>query len=280
MQDDDDGHDAFDDDADEEVRVPALETPLDLAFERARADPEETPAFYEALFAATIFLPIDGAFDEDGNESEQGATAIMPILYEMDDVPTLMIFDTEERLARWTDEPLDYIGLSGHQFFSMFEGDQQVALNMGVAPSSVVLPTTIVEWLHGRAMEVADSEEIQPGTSIEVAPPPELSMEAVARITARIAGLRREIDEAVFFTLGVDVATEEAKRRVVLGVALSDYGVADAEAVAHALAETARGVFEGERPVEVALLSSDSQLMERAREVGQVVPVVQLGMLH
>lgn len=261
-------------------RVPAMETPLDLAFERARVDPEETASFYEALFAATVFMPIDGAFDEDGNESESEARSISPILYEVEDVATLMIFDTEDRLARWTDEPIDYVGLTGQQFFAMFEGDQQVALNIGVAPSSVIIPINTVGWLHQRAIEEVESEVVGAGSAVEVAPPPELTTEAVARITARIAGLRREIDEAVFFTLGTDLAIEEGIRRVVLGIALSDAGVADAEAVAHSLAETARGVFDGERQVEVALLSAESELMEKARAVGLVVPVVQVGMLH
>lgn len=278
MMDDDDGE--FAGEAEPEERVPAMETPLDLAFERARSDPEETAAFYDTLFAATVFMPIDGAFDEDGNASETEARAIAPILYEVENVPTLMVFDTEDRLARWTDEPVDYVGLSGAQFFAMFEGEQQVALNIGVAPSSVVIPVDTVSWLHDRAVEAVESEEIPPGAALELAPPPELSTEAVARITARIAGLRREIDEAVFFTLGTDLATEEGIRRVVLGVALSDAGVADAEAVAHALAETARGVFEGERQVEIALLSAESELMEKARAVGLIVPVVQVGMLH
>ena len=260
--------------------APSIETPLDLAFERARNDPEETAAFYDALFAATVFLPIDRAFDDDGNESGEAASAIEPIFYEVENEATLLIFDTEERLALWTDEPVDYVGLTGRQLFEMFDGGQQVALNIGVAPSSVVIPAEMVTWLHERAAEEGESEEIAAGTALEVMPPPDLDTEIVARIAARIAGLRREVDEAVFFSLGVDAGQDEAERRVVLGIAASQQGLRDAEAVAEALAETARGAFDGSRPVEVALLSASSPLMEKARKVGLNLPVVQVGSIH
>lgn len=267
-------------DDEDEVLRPSIETPLDLAFERARNDPEETAGFYDALFAATVFLPIDGAYDDDGNDSEAEASAIEPIFYEVEDAPTLLIFDTEERLANWTDVPIDYVGLTGRQLFAMFDGEQQVALNIGVAPSSVVIPVSVVSWLHEKAVETMESEDIEPGTALEVAPPPKLAPEIVARIAARIAGLRKEVDEAVFFSLGIDTAQDESERRVVLGVAVSQAGAADAEAVASALADTARGAFDGARHVEVALLSADSPLMEKARKVGFNLPVVQVGSLH
>ncbi len=270
----------MDDDAPDEILAPSIETPLDLAFERARNDPEETAGFYDALFAATVFLPIDRAFDDDGNESEAAASAIEPIFYEVEEKATVLIFDTEERLATWTDEPIDYVGLTGRQLFEMFDGEQQVALNIGVAPSSVVIPTEMVTWLHDRAVEAGESDEIPAGTALEVTAPPALDPEIVARIAARIAGLRKEVDEAVFFSLGTDAAQDEAERRVVLGVAASQAGLRDAEAVAEALAETARGAFDGSRPVEVALLSASSPLMEKARKVGLNLPVVQVGSIH
>jgi len=263
-----------------ESLAPSIETPLDLAFERARNDPEETAGFYDALFAATVFLPIDRAFDDEGNESEAAASAIEPIFYEVEDAATVLIFDTEERLATWTDEPIDYVGLTGRQLFEMFDGEQQVALNIGVAPSSVVIPVEMVKWLHERAAEGGQSDEVQAGAALEVTAPPELDTEIIARIAARIAGLRREIDEAVFFSLGIDAGQADAERRVVLGVATSQEGLRDAEAVAEALAETARGAFDGTRPVEVALLSANSPLMEKARKVGLNLPVIQVGSIH
>jgi len=268
------------DDDSAEALAPSIETPLDLAFERARNDPEETAGFYDALFAATIFLPIDRAFDDDGNQSEASASAIEPIFYDVEGEPTLLIFDTEERLAIWTEEPIDYVGLTGRQLFEMFDGGQQVALNINVAPSSVIISVETVTWLHERAVETGNSDEVVAGTALEVTAPPALDTEVVARIAARIAGLRREIDEAVFFSLGIDAGQDEAERRVVLGVATSEQGLRDANAVAEALAETARGAFDGTRPVEVALLAANSPLMDKARKVGLNLPVVQVGSIH
>lgn len=264
----------------QEIQHPAIETPLDLAFERARNDPEETAGFYDALFAAVVFMPIDGAFDDEGNESDAEASAISPVFYEVEGNATLLIFDTEDRLAQWTNEPVDYVGLTGKQLFAMFDGEQQVALNIGVAPSSVVIPSEAVGWLHERAVTEGESEEVPAGAVLDVTPPPDLSPEIVARIAARIAGLRREVNEAVFFSLGIDAGQDEAERRVVLGVAVSEAGMAEADSVAQALADTAMGAFDGQRPVEVALLNADSPLMEKARKVGLNLPVVQVGSIH
>lgn len=267
-------------DISEDTAGQQIETALDLAFERARANPDETPAFYDALFSATIFLPIEGAYDEAGEESTEDASSIAPILYEIEDLPTLMIFDTEDRLARWAEEPLDYVGMTGRQLFSMFDSEQQVALNLGVAPSSVVIPQEVVEWLHERAQDPLQAEEVAQGSSIDVTPPPELPSEALARITARIAGLRRDLDEAVIFSLAIDDEQEAAHRRIVLGIVPSEAGAEGPQAIASALAEAAQGAFSGERPVEIALLNAESELMEKAREVGLVLPVAQIGMLH
>lgn len=257
-----------------------IETALDLAFERARQDPDETGAFYDALFATTVFLPIRQAYDEDGNASEDDAKSIEPMVFEVDGNASLLIFDTEDRLARWAPEPVHYVGLPGHTFFQMFEGGQQVAVNIAVAPSSVVIPADVVDWLHQRAEEAVESEEVPAGSALDVSPPPELAPEAVAKITARLAGLRREVSEAILFSLAIDEAEEEAVRRVVLGVALTVSGIEDSNAIAEALTETTRGAFAGTRPFEVALLDPESPLMSAARSVGLPLPIIDLKSLH
>ena len=268
------------DDAPEGHAPPPIETALDLAFERARADEDETAGFYDALFATTVYLPIRGAYDEDGNESDDDASSIEPLFFEVEDEPTLLIFDTEERLARWAAEPMHYVGLPGHAFFRMFEGGQQVGVNISVAPSSVLIPSDVVGWLHERAVQAPEAEDVPAGAALDVTPPPALPPEAVARITARLAGLRSEVHEAVLFSLAIDAADDEEDRRVVLGVALTEGGVDDSEAVAAALAETTRGAFENKRPFEVAILDPASPLMETARRVGQRLPIVDMSTLH
>lgn len=272
--------------ADDEIQFDqshaTIETALDLAFERARHDVDETGAFYDALFATVVYLPIRQAFDEDGNESnaQEEARSIEPMVFEVDGNESLLIFDTEDRLARWASEPVNYVGLPGHTFFQMFEGGQQVAVNLAVAPSSVVIPADVVEWLHERAAEAVESEEIAPGTGMDVTPPPELAPESVARITARLAGLRREVHEAILFSLAIDSDEEETIRRVVLGVGLTAAGAGDANSVVEALAETTRGAFDNKRPFEVALLDPESPLMVAARKVGLPLPIVDIGSIH
>ena len=263
-----------------DTRSAAIETALDIAFERARNDVDETGAFYDALFATTVYMPIHGAYDDDGNKDEDNAKSVEPMVFEVDGNVSLLIFDTEERLARWAPEPMSYIGLPGYTFFQMFDGAQQVAVNLAVAPSSVVIPADVAVWLHERANDAVESEEIPEGSGLDVMPPPDLAPESVARITARLAGLRHEVREAILFSLSIDAEEEEAMRRVVLGVALTAAGAGDAGAVAEALTETTRGAFENKRAFEVALLDPESPLMTAARKVGLSLPIVDLGTVH
>ena len=265
---------------DDSMSHPTIETALDLAFERARSDTEDSGAFYDALFATTIFMPIRNAFDEEGNEGGENAMSIEPLVYEVEGAQTLLVFDTEERLARWATEPVNYVGIPGSTFFKMFQGELQVGVNLAVAPSSVVIPMEVVAWLHERAEGMVETEEVPAGSGMDVTAPPELSPEAVGRITAKLAGLRREVHEAIIFSLAIDAGEEEAIRRVVLGVALTVGGIEDADSIATSLAETATVAFNGERSFEVALLDPESPLMTAARKVGVKLPIVDLSSLH
>lgn len=265
---------------DDSMSHPTIETALDLAFERARVDEVGAGIFYDALFAATVFMPIRNAYDENGEENESEARSIEPLVYEVEGNETLLLFDTEERLARWASEPMNYVGIPGSTFFKMFQGELQVAVNLAVAPSSVMIPADVVSWLHERAEAAVESEEVPAGTGMDVTAPPELSPESIGRITARLAGLRREVHEAIIFSLAIDAAEEESIRRVVLGISLTVGGIEDADAIATSLAETATAAFNGERAFEVALLDPESPLMTAARKVGVKLPIVDLSSLH
>lgn len=265
---------------DDSMSHPTIETALDLAFERARSDEDETGAFYDALFATTVFMPIRGSFDENGEESESEARSVEPLIYEVEGDQSILIFDTEERLARWANEPLNYIGIPGSTFFKMFQGEMQVGVNLAVAPSSVVIPADVVSWLHDRAEAAVESEEVPAGTGMDVTAPPELAPEAIGRLTAKLAGLRKEVHEAIIFSLAIDAGEDETQRRVVLGVALTVGGIEDADNIATSLAEAATIAFNGERAFEVALLDPESPLMTAARNVGVKLPIVDLTSLH
>jgi len=265
---------------DDSMSHPTIETALDLAFERARSDSDDSGAFYDALFATTVFMPIRNAYDENGDENESEAQAVEPLIWEVEGGETLLLFDTEERLARWATEPMNYIGLPGSTFFKMFQGELQVAVNLTVAPSSVMIPAEVVSWLHDRAEAIVETEEVSAGSAMDVTAPPELAPEAVGRITAKLAGLRREIHEAIIFSLAIDNDEEESIRRVVLGVALTVGGIEEADNIATSLARTAMSAFNGERAFEVALLDPESPLMSAARNVGVKLPIVDLSSLH
>ena len=251
-------------------------TALDDAFEAAQADPDKTGAFFDALFAATLYIPIFDDVEQSGEREPGERSEITPLVFVMDERETVAVFDTEERLARFLDEPMNYIGVPGAAVFEMFNGDFQVALNLGVAPSSVVIPSENVAWLHEQATQ--GPQEVDLGDeSLVIARPTGVTQTALAAITSALAGFRAEIDEATLFRIEREDGTEG---RIVLGLAPTEAGKQRAEMVAHEIARAARTLANGVDSIEIAMLDADSPMMLQAKKIGLPLPIMTLGPLN
>lgn len=252
-------------------------TALDAAFLDALADPAKAGEFYGVLLDTMLFLPIDAMpeDEDDGDEAEETAS-ISPQIFELEGEETAMVFDTEERLAAWAEGPTDYVGMPGRSLFLMFDGREQIALNLGVAPSSTILSCDDVAALNAHAThEGNEAEEVPAGTEITVGPVESMDEATVAALVARLAGLRADVAEAVLFSLKI---REDDTPRMILGVV--PVSLADANETARRVAETVSRIGPSAEGLEVAAMAGDGPVISKARELGLRLPMVDIGSIH
>ncbi|MFK7837746.1 MAG: SseB family protein [Sulfitobacter sp.] len=151
-------------------------TPLDTAHAGMMAAQDDDTArlqFYERIADVELFLLL---------EAEPTADQVSPVLLENEYV---LVFDRAERLAAYVGHPAPYVALAGRAIAGMLEGqDLGIAVNIGVAPSEILLPAGAVAWLRDTlAQEVGEVE-----ARIErVLPPAGLPEALIAAIDAKLA---------------------------------------------------------------------------------------------
>lgn len=118
-------------------------TPLDLAYEAmvAAADGDDAPRlrFYERVADGEMILLL---------EVEPQGENLSPRVFELEDGPFVLVFDNEERLGAFTGVPAPYAALPGRVIAQLLAGQGiGLGINLGVAPSSLLLPAFAVDWL-------------------------------------------------------------------------------------------------------------------------------------
>ncbi len=100
----------------------------------------EGMAFYRALADAELFLLL---------ETEAEGEVMSPRVFALESGPVLLAFDSEERLAGFSDEPLPYAALPGRVIAGQMVGQGlSLGLNLGSgAASEVILPPEALDWL-------------------------------------------------------------------------------------------------------------------------------------
>lgn len=161
-------------------------TPLDDAYGAMEAHPEDDRmrlGFYERLADSELMLLLDRA--PDGDE-------IAPKVFSVKEGDVVLVFDREERLAEFVGHEAHYAVLSGRGIVAMLAGNGLgLGVNLGVAPSSTLLPADGVTWL---AETLASHPELHEGMPQEVHAPgdlPESFVTALDTKLATAAGLAR-----------------------------------------------------------------------------------------
>ena len=130
------------------------ETLLYRAHARMIAEPENDAlrlTFYERLADGELFLML---------ESEPEGDSINPGIFATGEGSYVLAFDREERLSGFAGGPAPYAALSGRNLAEMIAGQNLgIGLNLGTAPSEMLLPPEAVSWLH--ATLAARPEETQ-----------------------------------------------------------------------------------------------------------------------
>ncbi len=151
-------------------------TPLDQAHAAMMAAPEDDAArlrFYERIADVELFMLL-----EDEPQGDQ----ISPVLFEDSYV---MVFDRAARLSAHVGEASPYVALSGRAIAAMLEGQPLgMAVNIGVAPSEILLPAEAMDWLRSTLAHAPGEVE----ASIDrVFPPQGLPETLIAAIDAKLA---------------------------------------------------------------------------------------------
>ena len=99
-------------------------TPLDLAYEAMAAAPDGDDAprlrFYERLADGEMILLL---------EKEAEGETLAPRVFDLEDGPVVLVFDTEERLGAFTGMPAPYAALPGRVIAGLRDrGDMAIVL--------------------------------------------------------------------------------------------------------------------------------------------------------
>lgn len=229
------------------------ETQLDAAHRLVAANPEDDSLrlrFYERLADGEMFLLLD---------SEAVGETLEPKVFDLESGPVVLVFDREERLAEFSGGISPYAALPGRVVAMMLKGQGiGLGVNLGVAPSEMLLPPEALDWL---------AETLEGGPDEAEAAPREF--------------LRPSVPEAVVTTLDTKLAKAGglASAAVLAGVIYADgrrghlLAVLDAaEGAESALARAVRealvfsGVEAGE--LDVAFLRSADPSAQAMLKVG------------
>ncbi len=151
-------------------------TPLDIAHAAMMGAEQDDAArlrFYERIADVELFLLLEAEPVED---------QVNPVLLEDGYV---IVFDRAERLAAYVGKPAPYVALSGRAIAGMLEGqDLGLAVNIGVAPSEILLPAGAVAWLRDTLSQEAGEVEARIET---VLPPKGLPEALITAIDGKLA---------------------------------------------------------------------------------------------
>jgi hypothetical protein len=155
-----------------------LVTLLDAAHAAVSADPDNTALrlrFFERLADGEMVVLLA--------REAKGAT-LDPRIFELEDGPVVLVFDREERLAAFSGGIAPYAALPGRVIAGMLRGKGiGLGVNLGVAPSSMLLPPEALDWLAETLDEGPEEVQALPETFL----PPTVPEVVVAALDAKLA---------------------------------------------------------------------------------------------
>ncbi|WP_456386624.1 SseB family protein [Profundibacter sp.] len=159
-------------------------TPLDTAHAMMDAAPDDTGKrlrFFERLADSELFLLLQGEAVDD---------RLSPEVFEVESAKYVLVFDREERLAEFVEGSAHHAALSGRVVAKMLMGQQiGLALNLGVAPSSILLAPDTLGWLADMLDNAPDEVMARPSSFAAPTDVPEALLLAIDSKLATAAGL-------------------------------------------------------------------------------------------
>lgn len=219
-------------------------TPLDAAYQAMAADEDNRLQFYERLADGEMFVLL---------EEEAEGENLSPRVFPLQDGPVVLVFDLEERLAEFAGGIAPYAALPGRVIAQQLAGQGVgLGINLGVAPSAMVLPPEAVDWLATMLQAGPEEVEALPETFHAPKGLPERLVAGLDAKLARAGGLAGA-------ALLAGVTYRGGRRGHMLAFVDAVEGAQDALARAAAEALAFSGVEAGE--MDVAFLAGDDPAM-------------------
>jgi len=154
-------------------------TPLDQAHEAMETSLDDDAArlrFFDRLSASELFLLL---------EEEAEGDRIRPHVFPVEGKDFVLVFDCEERLTEFVGDAAPYAALSGRKLAEMLAGQGiGLGVNLGVAPSSILIEAASVDWLATTLSDAPEEVEEHPE---EITAPSGLPEAFLTALDARLA---------------------------------------------------------------------------------------------
>ncbi len=237
-----------------------MTTILDRAQDALAADPSNEALqlrFYHALADAELFLLLDRDPEDE---------RINPRVFDLDDGPVILAFDSEDRLASLGPGPVPYAALPGRVIAAHLTGQGvSLGVNLGTgAASEVLLPPEALRWLTETLDHVPQAAEARPAAFHAPGALPEALTAALAFTLGGAAGLA---SGAVI----AGVSYDDGRRGHMLAILDVTPGAEEALARAAGEALTFSGLEAGQ--MDVVFLASDSQAAGAMARVGSTLAI-------
>lgn len=175
-------------------------TPLDRALLAAQA-PEAGDAamarFYALLVETALCAPVTPTAED---------TPIAPVVFDIAGGPVALAFDDDSRMVAFFEQATDYVTLTGRSLIgALAESGLGLGLNLGDAPSAVLLDSETVRWIAaemGGAVEALDLTG-----ALVVGTPSGAPRALLAALSERIAQMPGLVAEAWLVSLAADGQT-------------------------------------------------------------------------
>jgi hypothetical protein len=206
--------------------------------------------FFERLADSELFLLL---------ETEAQGDTIKPEVFEVDGAKYVLVFDREERLADFVEGAAHHATLSGRVVARMLAGQGiGLAVNPGVAPSSILIPADAMAWLGEILDETPDEIQARPVAFSAPAGIPETLLSALDGKLAIAAGLAKTA-----YLVAVEYDGGSNGHMLVIIDALPEAEGALAKAVSEAVS------FSGfETPLDVAFFAGNDPLTATLQSTG------------
>ncbi len=159
-------------------------TLLDAAHAALNADPENEALrlrFYERLADGEVFLLL---------EREAEGETLEPRLFDLEAGSFVLVFDREERLAEFSGGIAPYAALPGRVIAGLLRGQGiGLGVNLGVAPSEMLLPAEAMDWLAETLDAAPEAAEGLPERFLAPKGLPEALVSGLDAKLARAGGL-------------------------------------------------------------------------------------------